>query len=165
MDLYIYDFGECDPKKCTAHKLIESEKATPLKEKKALGKAGIYLNPLSEKALSPKDNKEAAEKGGLRAIDCTWRDAERKIPEYFNGRALPYLVAVNPVNYGKPFQLTTVEALAAALFILDEEEQGREILSGFKWGEHLFDLNKNPLEDYRDAENSEEVVEIQSSYM
>lgn len=164
MEISILDYRECDPDKCTARKLIDKKFAERIVNDRDLGKDGIYLNPLSEKAISPEDRKKA-EAGGIRAIDCTWTEAEEKIPEYENGRALPYLVAVNPINYGKPFQLTTVEAIAAALYILGEEDQAKEILSIFNWGEQFLEMNRNPLDDYRDAENSEEIVEIQKSYM
>jgi len=158
------DYRECDPKKCTARKLIDNKYAERIVNDRELGRGGIYLNPLAEKAISPQDRTEA-KSGGIRAIDCTWTEAEEKIPKYENGRALPYLVAVNPVNYGNPFQLTTVEAIAAALYILGEEDQAKEILSIFNWGEQFFEMNENPLDDYRDAESSEEIVDIQNDYM
>ncbi|MEF8832695.1 MAG: DUF367 family protein [Candidatus Thermoplasmatota archaeon] len=164
MDLFILDYRECDPDKCTARKLLDKKYAEKIVNDRELGREGIYLNPMSEKAISPKD-KQKAKTGGIRAIDCTWTEADEKIPEYENGRALPYLVAVNPINYGKPFRLTTVEALAAALYIMDEEEQAKEILSIFNWGEQFIDMNKNPLNDYREAESSSEIVEIQKEYM
>ncbi len=164
MDLYVYDHGECDPKKCTAKKLFRKGLVKELKNESRLGGKGIYLTPLVDKALSPED-RERAEKGGIKAVDCTWTDAEDKIPVFDNGRALPYLVAVNPVNYGKPMRLTTVEALAAALYILGEKEQAREILSKFKWGEHLLELNEESLERYSEAEDSAEVVDIQMDYL
>ncbi len=164
MELFILDYRECDPDKCTARKLIDKKYAEKIVNDRELGKDGIYLNPLSEKAISPED-KEKANSGGIRAIDCTWTEAEEKIPEYENGRALPYLVAVNPINYGKPFQLTTVEAIAAALYILGEEDQAREILSIFNWGEQFIEMNKNPLNDYQEAESSKEIVKIQKEYM
>ncbi len=164
MDISILDYRECDPDKCTARKLIDKKLAERIVNDRDLGKGGIYLNPLAEKAISP-DDKTEAKSGGIKAIDCTWTEAEDKIPEYENGRALPYLVAVNPINYGKPFQLTTVEAIAAALYILDEEDQAREILSIFNWGEQFLEMNKNPLNDYQEAENSSEIIEIQEEYM
>ncbi|MBS3782495.1 MAG: DUF367 family protein [Candidatus Thermoplasmatota archaeon] len=164
MDLLILDYRECDPEKCTARKLIDKKYAEKIVNDRELGRKGIYLNPLAEKAISPEDRAEATS-GGIRAIDCTWTEAEEKIPEYENGRALPYLVAVNPVNYGKPFQLTTVEALAAALYILGEEEQAEDILSIFNWGEQFIEMNRNPLNDYQEAESSSEIVEIQKEYM
>jgi len=164
MDISILDYRECDPDKCTARKLIDKKFAKRIVNDRELGKAGVYLNPLAEKAISPED-KLKAKSGGIKAIDCTWTEAEEKIPEYENGRALPYLVAVNPINYGKPFQLTTVEALSAALYILGEEDQAKEILSIFNWGEQFIEMNRNPLNDYQEAESSSEVVEIQKEYM
>ena len=47
-------------------------------------------------------------------------------------RALPFLVASNPVNYGKPFKLTSLEAFSAALFILGEVEYAKELLNIYK---------------------------------
>lgn len=164
MDLFVRDYRECDPSKCTARKLLDSGSAEKLLKDRELGKEGVYLNPLSEKAISPED-KEDAELGGIRAIDCSWTEAEDKIPQYENGRSLPYLVAVNPVNYGKPFQLTTVEALAGALFIFGESDQAEEILSRFSWGEHFFEMNEAPLSEYKEAEDSSEIVEIQQEFM
>jgi pre-rRNA-processing protein TSR3 len=80
-------------------------------------------------------------------------------------RCLPYLVAANPVNYGVPTKLSTVEALAAALYITSFREQAEEILSKFKWGPQFITLNKELLEGYSQAKNSAEVVKIQKDYL
>jgi len=78
---------------------------------------------------------------------------------------LPYLIASNPTNYGKPFILSSAEAFAAALFILGEREQSRAILSKFKWGDEFLRLNEGMLLAYSRARDSKEVVEMQKRFM
>lgn len=161
MDLVIYHADQCDPKKCTGRKLARFGLAKLTRRLNNL-KPLIVLSPFGEKALSPED------KGikGIAALDCSWAHAEevfRKIN--LKERALPFLVAANPVNYGKPFKLSTVEALASALVILGERAQAEEILSKFNWGHVFLELNKEPLDEYSHAGNSAEVVKIQSAYL
>ena len=80
-------------------------------------------------------------------------------------RALPYLVAANPVNYGSPTILSTAEALAATLYILGRSNESRKILSTFKWGDVFFQLNSGLLELYRTAKTSEEIIQIQKQIL
>jgi len=76
-------------------------------------------------------------------------------------RALPFLLAANPVNWGKPFKLSTLEAFSASLYILGEREQAERLLRLYTWGEQFYNLNREPLEEYASARTSEEVVERQ----
>jgi pre-rRNA-processing protein TSR3 len=163
MDLLIYHAAQCDPKKCTGKKLARFELARLTKRWNLL-KGYLVLSPFSERALSPADRLQTGR--GIAALDCSWAHAETVFEKlHARARALPYLVAANPVNFGKPFKLSTVEALAAALVILNEREQAEEILSKFSWGHVFLELNCEPLAEYAAAADSKEVVEIQMEYL
>jgi pre-rRNA-processing protein TSR3 len=124
------------------------------------------LNPFSPQAFSP-DDKSRLEKNGLVALDCSWLHVKQvfNISSRWAIRCLPYLIAANPVNYGKPTKLSTVEALAASLYITDFKKQATELLSKFKWGPQFIILNKELLEGYCQAKDSLEVVNIQNDYL
>ncbi len=162
MKLFIYQANQCDPKKCSGKKLVRFKLASSTKRWNHL-RGYLVLSPFSEKALSPEDKSVGK---GIAALDCSWAHAEEVFAKlHTKQRALPYLVAANPVNFGRPFKLSTVEAFAATLVILGEREQAEEILSKFSWGHTFLELNKEPLEEYAAAKDSREVVEIQQAYL
>ncbi|MCD6512144.1 MAG: DUF367 family protein [Thermoplasmata archaeon] len=161
--LYVYHANEDDPKKCTAKKLARFGLVKLVGRLSELPKNSLILNPYSKKALSPEDKKYR----NIAAIDCSWKNAERIFSRVSkkNSRALPFLLAANPVNYGKPSKLSTAEALAASLYILGDEEGAMALMKKFKWGEHFIELNRLPLNDYRKARSSQEVVEMMKDYI
>lgn len=166
MRIIVYHARECDPKRCTALRLGRSGKVKIVFRIEELPRGGVMLNPFAKKALS-KEDAETAQRYGLIAFDCSWKKIEQvnKVKNCFRPRSLPYLIAANPTHYGKPTTLSTAEALAAALFIFGKEEKAEEILAGFKWGSVFLELNRTPLEAYRKAKNSAEVVEAQKQFM
>lgn len=133
---------------------------------KFLPKEAVILNPFSDKAFSPAD-RERILHHGLAAIDCSWIHANEVFELNMRGasRCLPFLVAANPVNYGIPTKLSTVEALAAALYITGFKQEAERLLSVFKWGPQLILLNRKFLDSYVEAKDSSEVVELQKTFM
>jgi len=160
VDLHVRYEGDDDPDKCTARKLARFDLAT-LHRSDSKTPYGVVLNPHAERALSPADATDT-----LVALDCSWESAgEKRFSLRGDHRALPYLVAANPVNFGRPLQLTTVEALAAALCLFGERAHAVQILSKFRWGETFLELNDEPLRRYADCADSTEVVAIQQEYL
>ncbi|NIP66784.1 DUF367 family protein [Candidatus Bathyarchaeota archaeon] len=162
----IYHAGHCDPKKCTALKLSRHRLVRIVRRISWLPQGSVILNPLSKRAFSPADRRRL-ETRGLSALDCSWRHADRVLKRSMRraSRCLPYLVAANPVNYGIPTKLSTVEALASALYIAGYPRQAERLLSVFKWGTHFIDLNRELLESYSQAEDSSQVVEMQKKFI
>ncbi|MFB6308297.1 MAG: DUF367 family protein [Haloarculaceae archaeon] len=170
MELHVRYEGDDDPEKCSARKLARFDLAQLHRSTRATP-PGIVLNPFADRALSPADAPAAGENDGegtarLVALDCSWETAEREAFD-LDGRhrSLPFLVAGNPVNYGQPFQLTTVEAFAGALCILGRREQAEHLLSKFRWGHTFLELNEEPLRRYADCADSTDVVAVQNDYL
>ncbi len=167
IEVVVYHTHQDDPKKNTALRLKKHGKAKLVDDLRKAPEHAVLLNPFAKKALSREDLADM-QKHGLLALDCSWKQAEEAFPQLLGrtrSRALPFLVAANPVNWGKPFILSTAEALAAALYIVGEVRQARDLLSALPFGDQFFELNKNPLEDYRACETSAEVVEKQMAYL
>ena len=162
----VYHAKQCDPKKCSTLKLKRHNLVRVVHRSRDIPRGAIILDPFTQKAFSPADL-EQMKKRGLSALDCSWVHAKEvfEIQSYWIPRCLPYLVAANPVNYGKPTKLSTVEALAAALYITDYCEQALELLSKFKWGPQFIALNEELLEGYAKASDSAGVVEVQRDYI
>ncbi|MHA1126124.1 MAG: DUF367 family protein [Candidatus Heimdallarchaeota archaeon] len=176
--LYVYSTKQDDPKKCTAVHLHKMGKINLVYKVSKLPLKGVLLNPFATKALSIEDLSHMQTKG-LIGLDCSWAQAEQTFgiddkehskPKSkgrwkFVDRILPYLLAANPVNYGRPCRLSTAEALAAGLYIVGYKTESEKLLHGFKWGEQFFKLNFELLEAYADTNSSTEIVKIQSDYL
>jgi len=143
--------------------------ATVQRKMNNLPYGSISLNPFADKALS-KEDLDTAVKHGITALDCSWQLADDVFDKLerrrkMRPRALPFLVAANPTNYGKPFKLSTLEALAAALFILGSVQRAEELLALYKWGPNFLTLNREPLEAYSKAYTSQEIVKLQEDFV
>ncbi len=159
--IYILTEGEDEPSKCTAEKLIRMGLAKRVTKIRAIPPQAIVLNPFANTYLKQRD-RFVVEQWGLVAIDVSWKRGIELLRRLRRGeqRALPLLIAANPVNYGKPFRLSTAEAIAAALYITGFDDEAVRILQVFKWGPHFLSLNANLLNKYREASEDIEIDRI-----
>ncbi len=163
VNAHVFYEGDDDPAKCTAKRLERFGLIELHRSPRTLPR-GIVLNPFAEQALSPADMD--GEFDTLIGIDCSWESAERILEEMVGShRALPFLVAANPVNYGRPFQLTTAEAIAAGYAILGDTERAASIMAPFRWGSTFLTLNEEPLRRYATCADSTGVIEVQEDYL
>eukprot|EP00755_Sulcionema_specki_P035355 Sspe_Gene.21732::Locus_8173_Transcript_3_3_Confidence_0.600_Length_1529::g.21732::m.21732/K09140/TSR3; pre-rRNA-processing protein TSR3 len=163
--LAMWDFAQCDAKRCTGKKLARMGKLHDLRLQQAFN--GIILSPRGTCTVSPMDREIVAAQG-IGVIDCSWArldDVPWKRMKMGPQRLLPFLVAANPVNFGKAMKLTCVEAISAALYITGYKEEAEDVLQGFGWGPHFLELNETLLEGYSNCKGPEEVIEYQNKYI
>jgi pre-rRNA-processing protein TSR3 len=166
VELHVRYEGDDDPEKCSARKLARFDLAT-LHRSTRETPPGTVLNPFADRALSPADAPDdATDIDRLVALDCSWETADEEAFQLDGPhRSLPFLVAANPISFGTPFRLNTVEAFAGALCILGEREHAEEILGKFRWGHTFLELNAEPLGRYADCADSSDVVDVQAEYL
>ncbi|KAK9949687.1 hypothetical protein M0R45_005204 [Rubus argutus] len=131
------------------------------------GFGGIVLSPVGTLCVSREDY-SLIQRKGLAVVDCSWArlgDVPFVKLRCTAPRLLPWLVAANPVNYGRPCELSCVEALSAALFICGEEETANLLLGKFKWGHAFLSLNRELLKAYSKCENSAEIISFQNAWL
>ena len=163
--LAMWDLGQCDRKRCTGARLVRQGDVRELR----LGQPwpGVVLTPAGTHVVSSADSDLIARRG-LAVVDCSWArlgDVPFSKTKGAAPRLLPWLLAANPVNYGKPSRLSCAEALAAALHISGRPRAAAAVLARFKWGHAFFALNAELLAAYAAAEGPAGVLEVQARWM
>ena len=163
LKITIYHANQCDPKRCTGLKLKRHGLARVVTSIRFLPRRAIVLNPFGEIAFSPAD-RQRIQDFGLAALDCSWEHAQKVLSTHVKGtsRCLPILIAGNPTNYAKATKLSTVEAIAGALYIAGFRAEAERLLSLFTWGHTFLELNAGLLEGYAAAKDSTDIVRMQS---
>lgn len=159
MKLLVYHLGQDDPKKCTARKMERFGLAKIIKRVEKIPRGSVILNPCTDCMFSVRD-RDASLKYGIVAVDCSWQEVETvfsRLSRFKNHRYLPFLIAVNPVNFGKPGKLSTLEAFIASLYIIGEEEMAQRLSGLYKWSPHFLTMNKELLDMYRCSDDPEEI--------
>jgi pre-rRNA-processing protein TSR3 len=161
--LYLVLAGEDHPKACTGRRLLQRGLARKVRSADGVSPPPVVLDPYAPEPLGAPDRARAA-RGGILAVDCSWnRLAERGgFPgaageEPGTRRRLPILIATNPQHYGRPAQLNTVEALAAALFLLGRRDDAARLLSGFRGSDAFLRVNAERLAEYARAADADEI--------
>ncbi|CAL9093225.1 unnamed protein product [Musa acuminata var. zebrina] len=165
IQLAMWDFGQCDIKRCTGRKLARFGFLRELRVTNGFG--GVVLSPVGKQCIS-KEDQPLIKRKGLAVVDCSWarlNDVPFIKLRCGAPRLLPWLVAANPVNYGHPCELSCVEALSAALIICGEEEMANLLLGKFKWGHSFLSLNRELLTAYSQCQTGSEIISVQNSWL
>lgn len=163
--LAMWDFDHCDPKRCSGKKL---ERLGLIKSLRVGQKfQGVIVTPNGKSVVCPND-KEIVEQFGVAVVECSWARLEEVPFNKIGGkheRLLPYFVAANPVNYGRPMKLNCVEAVAACLAIVGHQDWAFELLQNFSWGPTFLEINKELLEMYAECTDADSVLQAEKDFL
>ncbi|KAF4957326.1 hypothetical protein FGADI_3230 [Fusarium gaditjirri] len=160
-----WDLGHCDPKRCSGKKLMKLGMMRDLH----LGQRhnGVIITPNGKHTVSPAD-RDLMDQYGAAVVECSWARTQEVQWNKVGGkceRLLPYLVAANTVNYGKPWRLNCVEALAAAFYICGHSDWAEQILAPFSYGPSFLEINHSLLKRYAACADEAEVKKTEEEWM
>ncbi|KAL4781904.1 hypothetical protein BJX76DRAFT_359492 [Aspergillus varians] len=160
-----WDLGHCDPKRCSGKRLMQFG----LMRELAIGQKfqGVVVSPNAKKVISPAD-KDLLEQFGAAVVECSWVRVKEVPWSRIGGkceRLLPYLIAANTVNYGKPWRLNCVEALAACFCICGHEDWAEIVLKNFSYGEAFLEINSQLLKRYAACETEEDIKRTEEEWL
>ncbi|KAJ5585101.1 uncharacterized protein N7459_004901 [Penicillium hispanicum] len=160
-----WDMGHCDPKRCSGKRLMK----LGLMRELHIGQRfpGVIVSPNAKKIVSPAD-RELMEQHGAAVVECSWVRVKEVPWSRIGGkceRLLPYLIAANTVNYGKPWRLNCVEALAACFYICGHEDWAQDVLKNFRYGQAFLDINSQLLKRYAACETEEDVKRTEEEWL
>lgn len=166
----LWDFCQCDAARCSGRKLLRFNYAKKLQFSSGYARKwpGIILSPRAKKKISMEDLPLVL-KGGVGAIDCSWNKIDQ-VPfhKIHNGneRLLPFLVAANSTHYGRPYELSCAEAIAACLFFFGFSSQAEKLLGIYKGGLHFLKLNEEAFELYKSkGTNSQSIINAEQDFI
>ncbi|KAL7892895.1 hypothetical protein HDV63DRAFT_226719 [Trichoderma sp. SZMC 28014] len=160
-----WDLGHCDPKRCSGKKLMKLGMMRELHLGQRHG--GVIITPNGKKVISPAD-RELMDHFGAAVVECSWARTKEVQWNKVGGkceRLLPYLVAANTVNYGKPWRLNCVEALAAAFAICGHLDWAEQILAPFSYGPSFLEINSTLLKKYAACADEAAVKRTEEEWM
>ncbi|KAG9232143.1 putative ribosome biogenesis protein TSR3 [Amylocarpus encephaloides] len=160
-----WDLGHCDPKRCSGKRLMK----LGLMRQLHVGQrhSGVIISPNAKQTLSPAD-RELMDQYGAAVVECSWARVKEVPWPKIGGkceRLLPYLVAANSVNYGKPWRLNCVEALGAAFYICGHPDWAEAVLSRFSYGPSFLEINSSILRRYAACADEADIKKTEEAWM
>ncbi|KAI4120656.1 MAG: hypothetical protein LQ338_006857 [Usnochroma carphineum] len=160
-----WDLEHCDPKRCSGKRLMHFGMMREL----SVGQKfpGVVISPNAKTLISPLD-RPLLELHGAAVVECSWVRISEVPWSKIGGkheRLLPYLVAANSTNYGRPWRLNCAEALAATFYILGHEDWAEHVLQHFSYGKPFLEINAQVLKRYAACHNEDEVKECEKRWL
>jgi len=164
--LCMFEFNQNDSKMDSGSRLVRFGLAQSMRPDVPFH--GIVLSTQTDVVVSAAD-RSLVETSGIAWVNCSWNRIEEipweKLQRRGKPRTLPFLIAANSINYGRPWKLNTAEALAATLFIVGLETDAALVLRQFSWGNEFFRINEEVLRGYRAAKSSAQVKACQEEFL
>ncbi|KAF2444086.1 DUF367-domain-containing protein [Karstenula rhodostoma CBS 690.94] len=160
-----WDLGHCDAKRCSGKRLMRLGLLRELHVGQKF--AGVVISPKAKKVVSREDA-PLLEQYGAAVVEASWNRIDEVPFSRIGGpcsRLLPYLVAANQTNYGKPWRLNCVEAIAACYYICGHADWAEDILASFSYGEAFLDINAALLKRYAACANEEEIKAAEEKWL